>query len=266
MDQDNAYTLLHLTDTHLMADAKSTLLGYNTADSFQKTLATAVTEQPPADLILLTGDLAQEPTAESYRFLLDALSPLQIPCLCLPGNHDDLALMQATLATHLVHCRKHVILGPWQLIALNSQVQGSPAGFLADEELSFLQQRLQAHPDHHSVVAVHHHCLPTHSAWMDSMMIANHEAFLAVLAQHPRAKLVVNGHIHQAMDRMSDATRVLATPSTCFQFAPYSSAFKIDGMSPSYRTIQLFSDGIVATQVHYLSERAAGLITDKHGY
>ncbi len=260
------FTLLHLTDSHLMPHADSTLLGVNTADYFLKILDKSVSEQQPVDLILLTGDLAQDPSAQSYQFLLDNLLPLKIPCLCLPGNHDDFAIMQAILCTDIIHCRKQVILGTWQVIALNSQIPDSPAGRLADSELAFLQQCFQAYPNHHSLVAVHHHCLPTHSAWMDTMIIANHEAFLETISHYKQAKLIVNGHIHQEMDRMSGSTRVLATPSTCFQFAPASQTFQVDRTAPAYRVIKLFSDGSATTEVRRLSERPKGLLTNHHGY
>jgi len=265
--QDNtASTVLHLTDCHLLSHADNTLLGVNTADYFLKILDASVSEQQPVDLILLTGDLAQDPTPESYQFLLDNLLPLQIPCLCLPGNHDDFALMQKILSTGMIHCRKHVILGNWQIIALNSQIPGSPAGRLADAELGFLRHCFQTYPNHYGLVAVHHHCLPTHSAWMDTLIIANHEAFLETISHHKQAKLIVNGHIHQEMDRITGPTRVLATPSTCFQFAKASPTFKVDHDAPAYRVIKLFPDGSATTKVSRLSERAKGLLTSNHGY
>lgn len=267
MSQDsNSFTLLHLTDPHLMSHADNTLLGVNTAAYFLKILDKALAEQQPVDLIILTGDLAQEPSSESYQFLLDKLSPLKIPCLCIPGNHDDFALMQKILCTELINCHKQIILGNWQIIALNSQIPDSPAGRLADIELAFLQQSLAAYPNHYALIAVHHHSLPTHSAWMDTMMIANHDAFLETINQNPQVKLVVNGHIHQEMDRAAGSARVLATPSTCFQFAPYSQTFKVDNTAPAYRIIKLFSEGSVNTLVHRLPERPKGLLTGNQGY
>jgi len=261
-----ASTVLHLTDCHLMSQAGSRLLGVNTADYFLKILDTSVSEQQPVDLILLTGDLAQDPTHQTYQFLLEHLLPLKIPCVCLPGNHDDFAIMQTVLSTDMIHCRKQVILGNWQIIALNSQIPGSPAGRLADAELAFLRQCFRAYPDYYALVAVHHHCLPTRSAWMDTMIIANHEAFLETISHYKQAKLIVNGHIHQEMDQMVGSARVLATPSTCFQFAPASPTFKVNHSPPAYRVIKLFSDGSVTTDVNRLSERPKGLLTSDHGY
>jgi len=262
----DAVTILQLTDLHLMASPDGTLLGMNTAHYFHAVLEQALSEQQAADLLLLTGDLAQDPDPASYEYLLKHLEQAPIPSVCLPGNHDDLDLMRKILATEQVNCRKQLLLGNWQIICLNSQIPGSPAGQLPDEELLFLQHCLSAYPKHHALIAVHHHCLPTHSAWMDTMIIANHEAFLTLVDSHQQEKVVLTGHIHQEMDRRTGAIRVLATPSTCFQFAPASATFKVDNTAPGYRILKLYADGRMDSGVFRLPGHPEGLDTDNQGY
>lgn len=259
-------SILQLTDLHLMSAPDATLLGVNTAHYFHAVLEQALSEQSSIDLILLTGDLAQEACPASYDYLLSYLEQLQIPCLCLPGNHDDVLLMAEILSTNNISCRKQVILGNWQIICLNSQILGATGGFLKAEELGFLQQCLQNHPDHHALVALHHHCLPTHSAWMDTMMITNSEDFLAIVSKHKKTKLIVNGHIHQEMDRVLDGIRILATPSTCFQFTPRSPTFKVDNSAPGYRAIKLYGNGDIETNVALLPGQLEGLQISDKGY
>ena len=41
------------------------------------------------------------------------------------------------------------------------------------------------------------------------------------------------GHIHQEFDRQRGPLRLLASPSTCVQFAPGSSDFTLDRLAPA---------------------------------
>jgi len=259
-------SILQLTDLHILAGQDATLLGINTAYYFDAVLASAFAERRAFDLILLTGDLAQDPAIESYRYILDKLKMYGVPCLCLPGNHDDDALMQQVFNTALINCRKHLVLNDWQIVSLNSQIPGSDGGRLAAGELAFLEDCLNAYSDKYALIAVHHHCLKTDSIWMDTMMIENSDEFLAVISKYPQAKLIINGHIHQEMDKTTGAVRVLGTPSTCFQFKPESRIFGLDNSSPGYRLIQLHADGRTATEIIRLPGQLTGLQTDTTGY
>jgi Icc protein len=259
-------SILQLSDTHILASSDATLLGVDTAYYFRAVLARAFADHPRFDLIMLTGDLAQDPISPSYQYLLQHISQYGVPTVCLPGNHDDYALMQRVLNTELVSCRKQVLLGNWQIINLNSQIIGEEGGYLDAGELSFLSASLRAYPDRHALVAVHHHSLPTESYWMDTMMISNSDALWAILKSHRQVKALVNGHIHQEMEAQIANVRILGTPSTCFQFKPKSLGFALDETSPAYRHLQLYTDGRIATQVKRLPEALVGLQHTPHGY
>jgi len=259
-------SILQITDTHILSNPKDTLLGVNTNHYFHAVLDLAFAEKRHFDLILLTGDLAQEPCESSYRQILDSLLPYQIPCICLPGNHDDYALMQQILDSGTVSCRKQLIWGGWQLICLNSQIPGSPGGHLPDQELAFLEQCLTEKPECHALIAVHHHCLETYSAWMDTMMIENSETLFSIIHNFPQVKAITTGHIHQLMDRQMNAVRVFGTPSTCFQFTPLSRGFSVDNTTPGYRVFELYADGRIESNVIRLPGLLTGLQINSQGY
>ena len=259
-------SILHITDTHIMASPNETLLGVNTAYYLKAVLDAAMNSERKFDLCLVTGDIAQDPIASSYQYFLSALQGLNIPCVCLPGNHDDFALMEQILSNNHVSCRKQVFLGNWQIICLNSQIPDSADGLLSDHELAFLEQCLSAHPGHFSLIAVHHHSVPTGSSWMDTMMIKNARDFLSLVAGHPNAKAIVNGHIHQAMNIQQDSLRILTTPATCFQFKPFSEHFSLDDASPGYRWLDLYKNGDLESDIVRIPEKIAGLRTNIQGY
>ena len=259
-------SILQITDLHILPDLDETFLGINTEYYFHAVLELAFAEHHHFDLILLTGDLAQHPSPASYQRILNSLEVHNTPCICLPGNHDDYQLMQQIFNTGLVSCKKQIFLENWQLICLNSQIPGEPGGRLSKEELLFLEDCLIGNPNHHALIAVHHHCLETKSAWMDTMIIENSQELWAIINQYPQTKAITTGHIHQDMDITIEGVRFLGTPSTCFQFKPESKTFSLDTTAPGYRLIKLYEDGRIESAITRLSEQLSGLQIDTQGY
>lgn len=103
--------LLQITDTHLFAGQQETLLGVNTYRSYQAVLAAIRAEAHPFDLIVATGDLAQDHSAAAYRHFAAGVAELHRPCLWLPGNHDFQPAMVDALAQAGVHANKRALLG-----------------------------------------------------------------------------------------------------------------------------------------------------------
>ncbi|MGR8939996.1 MAG: 3',5'-cyclic-AMP phosphodiesterase [Gammaproteobacteria bacterium] len=261
-----AYSILQISDLHLMPHRGETMLGVDTEYYFHRVLDHAVAANPEIDLILVTGDLTQDPDAGSYRRIAQKLQSIGLPCICLPGNHDDDALMQNALNKGWISCRKQVFLGNWQIISLNSRIPGKPGGRLEKEELVFLEDCLHEESDRHALIAVHHPCLAIASPWLDAMMIENSEEFLAVLRRYPMVKAITCGHIHQVIDRHIGTLRFFSAPSTCFQFEPGSQEFSVVDTPPGYRIIQLHQDGRLETDVYRLPEALSGLQPDADNY
>jgi 3',5'-cyclic-AMP phosphodiesterase len=259
-------SVLQVTDPHILETPGATLLGIKTAYYFNAVLDHALHSSRHFDLCLLTGDLAQEPCRASYEYLLNSLQAYDLPCLCLPGNHDDFDIMQSVLNTDNINCNKLKILGNWQIIGLNSQVPGSEGGYLSTSELAFLERCLQDNRDLNTLIAVHHHCFPAGSRWMDTMIIDNAEGLFAAIKPYPGVKAIVNGHIHQEMELTQNAVKILTTPSTCFQFKPKSKNFSLDDLSPGYRWLQLFDDGTINSGVERIPQQLEGLQKDIQGY
>lgn len=259
-------SILQLTDLHILPATGDKLLGIDTEYYFHAVLEQAFATRSHFDLLLLTGDLAQHPCLSSYRRILDSLTAYNIPCVCLPGNHDDYALMQQVFNTSQVNCNKQVLLDNWQIISLNSQIVGAPEGRLSDAELWFLENCLKAYPNQYALIAVHHHCLPTHSAWMDALMIENSPELFSLINNYPKVKAVTCGHIHQVLEDAKDSVRIMGTPSTCFQFKPGSLDFSVTDTTPGYRIIALYPEGRIESGIERLPGHLSGLQTDQHSY
>ena len=258
--------ILQLTDFHLLADPTHKMMGVNTEDTFIATLDAASKQNSAPDLLLLTGDLVQEAGADTYLRLRRHLERLDIPSFCLPGNHDDWSLMRGILAAGKVSCEPGGAFGAWQVICLDSTVPDNPGGFLDRSQLELLESLLADQPEKFALVSLHHSPLPTGSGWLDTMRLANAEAFFSLLGRYPKVRGVVCGHVHQEFDQMQGNIRVMACPSTCFQFKPHSEQFALDSLPSGYRWLDLYPNGVIGTGVERLLQAPAGLDLTSEGY
>lgn len=252
---EQSVTVLQLTDLHLTEPPGRPVHGYNTEQSFRSVLEHLRADPRwPPDLILLTGDLAEDYVPATYRRLTAALNELAVPCACLPGNHDDIPTMRAELLSPTVGMPPVIHAGRWGIFCLNSQVTGAIGGAVTPADLKWLSNALPSVA--HALVVLHHPPLPVNSAWIDAIGLTNGAAVVAQLASVPTLRAVLAGHVHQYSEAAYGALRVLTTPSTCYQFKPFSSSFALDDASPGGRWLYLHPDGTLETSIKRLPEAA----------
>ncbi len=258
--------IVQFTDMHLYADTHRDLLGVPTEQSFLDTVLQARRDHWPVDMVLATGDLVHDHDPVGYRRLRMHLAALAAPVYCLPGNHDDPALMRVHLCDASVQVSKSVDRGVWRIVLLDSTVPGSDGGHLAATELAKLEELLSSAADRHVLVCLHHNPVPVGSPWLDTMMVDNAAEFFAVLDRHPAVRAVLWGHVHQAYDQVRNGVRLLASPSTCIQFQPQSKGFALDEAPPGYRWLELHDSGAIETGVERLANYTATLDRNSGGY
>jgi 3',5'-cyclic-AMP phosphodiesterase len=77
--------ILQITDTHLFAGENETLLGINTYRSYHAVLDAILAQQRDFDLVVATGDLAQDHSLAAYRHFAEGIARLPAPCVWLAG-------------------------------------------------------------------------------------------------------------------------------------------------------------------------------------
>ncbi|MGR9090547.1 MAG: metallophosphoesterase, partial [Gammaproteobacteria bacterium] len=203
----------------------------------------------PVDLVLLTGDLAAAEEADAYRWLVDELRAFNAPVWYVPGNHDHPDTLSGIVDPAGWHGCGSRRLGGWDFILLNSAVAGEEYGALGAVELAALADYLGQSPALPTLLVLHHHPVPLDSRWMDTMTLRNATAFWALVERYAHVRGVLWGHVHQNYDSFRGAVRLLATPSTCVQFAARSADFALDRLGPGFRRLQLHPDGAITTEV-----------------
>lgn len=254
--QQDVFRIVQITDPHLFQDTNGELLGINTQASFSQVLSEIQQQQYDYDLVLATGDLVQDNSDEGYlRFRQDVKALNNKMVFWIPGNHDFQPKMFEILKEETVSAKKHILLGDkWQILLLDSQVQGVPHGQLEAEELDWLKLKLQEYPERYSLVVLHHHLLSTGSAWLDQHNLRNANELAEVLAPFKHVKALLYGHIHQQVDSEWLGYQVMATPSTCIQFKADSNTFALDVVQPGWREIDLYADGHIETRVKRIQQ------------
>lgn len=248
LDNEGPIRFIQITDTHLVKSEDGHLLGLKTQFSLDCVLDSVRTENSDFDFVVASGDLSQDGSVESYERLHKSLSCFDVPSFWFTGNHDNPKNMQ-TVCEGTEHLKSVIRTKYWQLVLLNSQVEGSVYGNLADDQLELLENALNERPDLHTLVSLHHHPISMESAWIDKIGVKNGEKLMDIASRYSNVKCILWGHVHQDSDRTIGGIRMLSTPSTCVQFTPKSKNFDIDMVSPGYRRLQLNSDGTVDTEV-----------------
>lgn len=265
-DSAGTIGILQITDMHLFADKTKKLLGIDTNESYHAVVKHAMKYVGQCAAVLCTGDLSQDQSSQSYSVFSERIKMLEMPCYWLPGNHDKQSVMLPSLLQEGWAHTKQIMTEHWQIILLDSQVEGVPYGYLSQAQLDFLEKKLQAHPEKFTLIGLHHHVLPVGSAWLDQHILKNNQALLALTKRYSNVKVVLSGHVHQDFDVMENDVRFLASPSTSVQFKPVSNDFAVDEKSPGYRHLQLHQNGSITTNVERITADLFTCDADAAGY
>ena len=254
-------SLLQITDTHLTQGGQERLLGVDTTASMWAVLGQALDEHAP-EAILVSGDIAHDAKTETYMELdqkLRAVFDGEIRYAC--GNHDSITTMREAGLN-----QSSLRLGTFTLVITDTHAEGQVGGEFTQADLATLETQLAANTSPHILVAGHHAPVEIGTPWLDEHRIHGSDKLLDCLCADARVRGYVFGHIHQAFDARHGSLRLLAAPSTCFQFKPGSAAFSLDQESAGYRYFRLHADGRIETAVHRVDGVPSDLDRSKIGY
>jgi Icc protein len=206
-----------------------------------------------ADLVIVTGDLIQDDSADAYAHFCDLLAGLHLPVYCVPGNHDVRALMRDALAEPPFHYCEPVEAGDWLITGLDSCVTGRAGGHIEATELARLDNEIARSGAANVMVCLHHPPVDMGSRWLDSVGLDNGDEFLQQISTSGKVRLAIFGHVHQPYDAVHGGVRIIGTPSTCRQFAQGSDTFAVDDNPPAYRRISLQNDGTIEQELVWLT-------------
>ena len=241
--------IIHITDTHLFADARADMVGIRTEESLADILEHISRFHSDASHLVVTGDLSQDESLRSYERLAEHLAPYRGRLSLIPGNHDNLPFMRQVFpdlfTAPISSLSFSVQVGDWQLIGLDSHLPGSQSGEIGTAQLGWLSSELQAASRRHTIVFVHHPPIPVGVQWIDWLSMENPKPFLRVLDKAPNVRTLLCGHVHQEFEVDRGHYTIRTTPSTNLQFNPGEKGpERFDTLGPGLRIIELEVDNL----------------------
>jgi 3',5'-cyclic-AMP phosphodiesterase len=257
--EETEVLVAQISDSHLYADANRALLDPqgNPVCVPETTLLMVLDHvgrlESRPDLLLLTGDLSDDGSAESYQRLDRNLAGLGIPYHWIPGNHDS----PGRMAMDLTGNSSHFSFRGWHFGLLSSKAlpEGRDDGEVSAATLEELDRFLRAHLGP-TLLAVHHPPLEIGSPWLDDCYpLRNASVLRQMISNFPQVKVVVSGHAHQFFSQQRRGILYLGTASTSSQLVPRSDSARLVGTPPDYRDavpgyrlLMLKADGSIETQ------------------
>ncbi len=265
---DEPVRLVQITDPHLFADENALLAGMNCNEGLRDVISLVQQHEPQAQLILCTGDIAQDASVAAYQRFQAMISSLGVPQRWIAGNHDMPHVISEALGKDSPLLEKSLQLGRWKIILLNSCLEGHIYGLLPQSELDFLSRELrQADADgSHILIAVHHNPVPVAAAWLQNHSLKNSAELLAVTDRHKSVRCILFGHIHQDFQHERNQVLMLGAPSTCIQFHPEHDHFALDDLNPGYRWLDMHGNGNIVTGVRRVSDKRYDVDLNSRGY
>ena len=194
--------IAQISDLHIKPPGSLAYGRVDTAKALERCVAALNAFAPRPDLVVISGDLADTPTAGEYAYLQRLLAPLELPFVCIPGNHDSRELMRAALpqayALPSGPLNQRLDIGGLELVLLDSSVPGQPHGELEAPTLQWLEATLESSADRPALVFLHHPPFKAGIWHMDRQNLRNAAELAAVVRRHPRVQLIATGHIHRA--------------------------------------------------------------------
>jgi 3',5'-cyclic AMP phosphodiesterase CpdA len=196
--------IAQISDLHIKPPGVLAYGRVDTAKALERCVAALNEFDPAPDFVVISGDLADTPTADEYRHLKQLLAPLKLPFAGLPGNHDARELMRAAFpsaryAFAAGALNQKIEVGQLDLILLDSSVPGKPHGTLDAATLQWLEQTLASSADRPALLFLHHPPFEAGISHMDRQKLLNADQLASIVKRRPRVRLVSSGHVHRAV-------------------------------------------------------------------
>lgn len=228
--------IAQISDLHIKRPGELAYGQVDTAAALKRCVVELNRLNPRPQLVVISGDLADTPSAEEYAHLKSLLAPLEIPFVAVPGNHDDRAMMRAALPDRDYARAEGPLdsvhqVGAIDAVLLDSSTPKKPYGTLEDATLDWLDTTLGASKTRPALVVLHHPPFITGINHMDVQNLHNAKALAEIVKRHPRVRLIAAGHVHRAT-----LTQFAGVPATICPAPNHAVALDLnESLPPSFK-------------------------------
>ena len=264
-----ARVIVHLSDTHLLAQGRPLGGRYDTVRGLREALAAVERTGIHPDAIVFTGDLTDLGEPEAYAALRAEVEPwaarLEAPIIWVAGNHDERpALRQGLLGGEATD---QPITGVWDLaglrvIAVDSSVPGWHHGDLDAGQLQWLREVLSEPAPLGTILALHHPPLPSHIPFFDILEL-RHQEELAEILRGSDVRAILAGHLHYSTSGTFAGIPVSVASATCYTMNLQRPAAEVNGMDAghSFHLVHVYEQTITHAVVPVAAAETADFFT-----
>ncbi len=164
------------------------------------------------DLIVISGDICDEGSAEDYATIKEYFDSLRVPCIVCLGNHD---IRENFYEGWFNEKDKGPYLSEYEangihFISFDNSKHGMADGIVEDSRLQWLDEKLQKLEP--AIVIMHHQF----DAKPGIPSLTGKEKLISLLKQR-KVLGVLNGHTHWACHQKIDEIQTLTAPSVSFR-------------------------------------------------
>ncbi|KQO98200.1 metallophosphoesterase [Leifsonia sp. Leaf264] len=250
------HTFVHISDTHLVEDYK--LYGrFDSAAHLATTMAHLEQSGIRPEAIILTGDIADEGSADAYRAARAVVhataARIGADVVWLMGNHDNRAAFRTELLDG-VGSTEPVDEVRWfgglRLISLDSTVPGFHHGHVSKKQLEWLKAELAEPAPDGTILALHHPPLPTFTDLAVAVELLDQASLRDVVVGSDVAAILA-GHLHYPANGMFGGVPVMVAASTAFTqdlTSDWRGEAQVDS-GQSFNVVQVYRHTVVSTVV-----------------
>ena len=219
--------ILQISDTHIAKNGDLVSECLDSVSALRRLvlrISEVQLEVGPIDAILVSGDISDDGSAESYEIFKSLLKSLNLPLFVVPGNHDKRFEFRNAFSKlgYLPDTEKlnwHKSLGFVDLIGLDTLIEGQGGGELDETTLNFLESKLKSLSGKPIIVILHHPPFKSGIKFMDSIgLMTGSRRLTAILSSFSGNLIVVCGHIHRNISTLMGGHSVISSPSVCSSF------------------------------------------------
>ncbi len=250
--------ILHLSDTHFSGDGGR---HYGVVDTVEH-LRRALTHVGHLlfDIVVVSGDVSEDGTEESYRNIRDQIVPWAqargARVVFAMGNHDRRDSFRTVLGGGQPDAGEQELPGidldrpvasvsmhdGWRIVVLDSSIPGVGYGNLEPEQKQFLREALSTPAGHGTVVVVHHPPVRAQTDLLQALALDEHDAQeLIDIVRGSDVRVILSGHYHLPVTEFVTGVPVTVAPgvtNVSCAFGDPAEEAAIDGFGGSVVTIE----------------------------
>lgn len=242
----------HVSDSHFTA-AGGMRDVLRPAATYSAALAALAGSGIPLDVLVHTGDVADEGEADAYvgvKAVTDeVVARTGWPVLYAAGNHD----VRAAMAQHLLGLEATdapldtvLEVRGLRVVVLDTSIPERVEGGIGDEQLDRLRATLAEPAEHGTVLALHHPPVPVEVTGLQRLHLTGQDRLAAALAGTD-VRAILGGHLHYATSSLFAGIPVFVAPALAYTIrltAPGGGVVGVDG-GRGVGVLSLYDDGRV---------------------